>query len=234
VRGLPPEVQKKLLLSVGSHRAARPLSPVEVGEAIQASLDAGSSLQEIAGTLLLEDTSVLTKFIRLLRLAPEVQHLVDWGRSDSTVGFTVASEIARLPDPLEQIQLCEVGLRHQLGSAEMKQVMQLRRRSKKPIEACVKEILRLRPRIQRIHVFLGAITSPEICAGLAKLSQMQRNDMLRSLVKVKFPPLANFGCRLGPNGFTVTGGEDVATVLSQGGKDFEATINEALAETVAS
>ena len=98
----------------------------------------------------------------------------------------------------------------------------------------MQEILRLRPRIQRIHVFLGAITSPKVRAGLAQLSQMQRDDMLRSLVRARFPPLAKFGCRLGANGFTITGGAEVATALSQGGKDFEATINDALAETVAS
>ena len=42
MRGLSVDVQKKLLLSVGSHRASRPLSPVEVAEAVQVSLDAGA------------------------------------------------------------------------------------------------------------------------------------------------------------------------------------------------
>lgn len=232
MRGLSADSQKKLLLSIGSHRVNRPLSPVEVGEAVQASLNAGSSLHEVAEALHLEDTSVLTKFVRLLQLTPEVRHLVDWGRSDSTIGFTAASEVARIQDPQDQVRLCHACLEHQLGSAEMKQVVQLRKRSRKLIEECVKEVLRLRPRIQRVHVFLGAVTSPALRGCLATLTQAQRDGLLQGAIRRRFGEMGEFGCRLGTDGFTITGGEKVAADLSQGGTDFEATINNDLAETV--
>jgi hypothetical protein len=232
VRGISTDIQKKLLLSVGSHKASRPLSPAEVAEAVQASLDAGSTLQEIAEFLHLEDTSVLTKFVRLLRLSPEVRHLVDWGKSESTIGFTAASEVARLDKPVEQMQLCQAGLQQQLGSSEMKQILQLHRRSGQSIEDCVAEILRLRPRVQRVHVFLGAVTSPELRKRLSAISQADRDTAMRSAVKSAFPRLTRFGCRLGSERFTVTGDDGVSTELAQGGKDFEAAINDALAEAV--
>jgi len=232
VRGLSTDLQKKLLLSVGSHRASRPLSPVEVAEAVQASLSTGSSLQEIAEFLHLEGTSVLTKFIRLLQLSPAVRHLVDWGRSESTIGFTAASEVARLDDPDGQLQLCHAGLQHQLGSAEMKQILQLHQRSGQSITDCVTEILQLRPRIQRIHVFLGAVNSSDVQQRLAALSQADRDVALRSAVSSAFPRLGKFGCRLGSERFTVTGNEEVSAELTQGGRDFEAAINDVLAEAV--
>lgn len=232
MRGVSTDIQKKLLLSVGSHRAARPLTPVEVAEAVQASLDAGSTLQEIAEFLHLEGTSVLTKFVRLLRLSPDVRHLVDWGKSESTIGFTAASEVARLDKHDEQMQLCQAGLQHQLGSSEMKQILQLHQRSGRPIEDCVAEILQLRPRVQRIHVLIGAVTSPDVCQRLAAISQADRDTVMRSAVKRAFPKLGKFGCRLGTDRFTVTGDDGVSTELVQGGKDFEAAINVALAEAV--
>jgi hypothetical protein len=55
---------------------------------------------------------------------------------------------------------------------------------------------------------------------------------MRSAVKCAFPKLGNFGCRLGTEKFTVTGDEGVSTELVQGGKDFEAAINIALAGAV--
>lgn len=232
MRGLSVDVQKRLLLSVGSHRATRPLSPVEVAEAVQLSLDAGSTLQEIAEFLQLEGTSVLTKFVRLLRLSTHVRHLVDWGRSESTIGFTAASEVARLDDLEGQMQLCQAGLQHQLGSAEMKQILQLHRRSRRPVPECVAEILKLRPRVQTIHVLLGAVTGPDVRKRLASLSQAERDTALWSAMKSAFPRLGTFGCRLGPERFTITGDEEVSAELNQGGRDFEAVINGALAETV--
>ena len=232
MRGLTTDVQRKLLLSVGSHRASRPLSPAEVAEAVQTSLNAGSTMQEIAESLHLEGTSVLTKFVRLLNLSPAVRHLVDWGRSESTIGFTAASEVARLSDHEGQLQLCHAGLQHQLGSAEMKQILQLHQRSGRSITDCVTEILRLRPRIQRIHVFLGAVNSPDVRRRLAALSQADRDVALRSAVSSAFPRLGKFGCRLGAERFTVTGDEEMSAELAQGGKDFEAAINDVLAEAV--
>lgn len=232
MQGISTDTQRKLLLSVGSHRSKRPLSPVEVGEAVQALVDAGSSLGEVAESLHLEDTSVLTKFLRLVRLTPEIRHVVDWGRSSSTIGFTAASEIGKLSDPVEQAQLCQAALAHQMGSGEVKQVVQLHNRSKRAVNACIDEILRLRPEVQRFHVLLGAIRSPEVRARLAELEQSERDYALRTVVQSAFPGL-KFDCRLGTDGFTITGGEEVSRALSQAGKeDFETLINNALCETV--
>ena len=129
-------------------------------------------------------------------------------------------------------ELCHAGLQHQLGSAEMKQILQLHQRSGRSITDCVAEILRLRPRIQRIHVFLGAVTSPDLRQRLAALSQADRDVALRSAVNSAFPRLGKFGCRLGSERFTVTGDEEVSAELTQGGRDFEAAINDALTEAV--
>jgi hypothetical protein len=233
MQGLSTDLQKKLLLTVGSHRARRPLLPVEVGQAIQASLDAGSPMDEIAQWLHLDDTSVLSDFVRLLQLASELRHLVAWGRADLTIGFKAASEIARLSGAAEQIELCQAAVEHKLGSAEVRQVVQLRRRSKKTIKACVQEVLGMRPRVQRVHILLGAVTSPKVRNRLATLDQTVRDELLRSAIQSRFPALTKFSCRLGTDGFTVGGSQEVAVAWSEAGNEFEAAINDALAGTLA-
>jgi hypothetical protein len=96
----------------------------------------------------------------------------------------------------------------------------------------VSEIIRLRPRVQRIHVFIGAVTFPDVRQRLAAIPQADRDTVLRSAVKSAFPRLERYGCRLGSERFTVTGDEGVSAELTQDGSDFEAAINDALAEAV--
>jgi hypothetical protein len=115
----------------------------------------------------------------------------------------------------------------------MKQILQLHQRSGRPLADCIAEILKLRPRVETIHVLLGAVTAPDVRKRLASLSQAERDTALRSAMKSAYPRLGKFGCRLGPGRFTITGDEEVSAELNQGGKDFEAAINGALAETVA-
>jgi hypothetical protein len=219
-----------MLLSIGSHRDTRLLTPVEVGEAVQTAVDAGTTLQEVAEFLHLEGTSVLTKFVRLLRLTPAVRHLVDWGRSDATIGFTAASEVARLEDPADQLQLCQAGLQNRLGSSEMKQILQLHKRSGQSLSDCIEEILKLRPRTDQIHVIIGGITEPALRERFAASSQAERDKWLHQAVKKAFPALARFGGRLGLDRFTITGDKAVSAELTKDGKDFEVIINQALAE----
>lgn len=157
---------------------------------------------------------------------------MDWGKSESTIDFTAASEVARLDKPEEQRQLCQAGLQQQLGSDEVKQILQLHRRSGQSIQDCVVEILRLRPCVQRIHVFIGEVTSPDVRERLATISQADRDAAMRPGIKKAFPTLGKFGCRLGPERFTVAGADGLSTELVQGGRESEAAINVALAEAV--
>jgi hypothetical protein len=114
----------------------------------------------------------------------------------------------------------------------MKQILQLHKRSRKSIADSVAEILRLRPRVQRIHLLLGAVTSPVVCKKLATMTQAERDEMFLSIMRCTFPRLQKFGCRLGTEKFTITGGEEASAELTKDGKDFEGDINDALAKAL--
>ena len=62
MQGLEPEEVKSLLLSVGSHRKERRLSPLEVGVLLKRAVDAGASRQQLAAELQIGPTQV-TEFL---------------------------------------------------------------------------------------------------------------------------------------------------------------------------
>jgi hypothetical protein len=227
VRGLSPEEQKLLLLSVGSHRTNRPYSPVEVAQRFQKAIAAGTSLKECSEAVHFDGTSMVSRFLRLLRLRPEIQHLADWGQTGSTIAFTAASELARaLPE--DQQVASQAVLQHGLSSSEVKQLVQMRERSGKPMAECVDDLLRLRPHIEKRYVFVGAVISERLRRHLSNLTQAQRDGLLRAALPKRYPGLRGFASRMGTERFTIVGPEALAQTLNADDEGFETAINAGL------
>lgn len=218
------------MLSVGTHRVNRPLSPVEVGRHLDTALKGGASPDEIADAVTL-GTSMQARFRKLLELQPEVQHLVDWGTSGASLAFTAAAELARLV-PEEQIIAANAVLEHKLTTSEVKQLIQLRERSRRPLPECVESVLKLRPRLERQFVFVGAITNESLTAKLRSRTQAERDELLVRAVQSAFPDIGPFGGRLGEERFTLVGGANLQS-LRAGGRDFENEIAAALERVAA-
>lgn len=222
--GISEQERKKLLLSIGTHKGSRPLSPVEVASLLDRVTQAGMASEELAAALYLEGTTMLGRFRRLLTLAPEVAHLVDWGTSEGTLGFSAAQELARLPSQEQQSVLAEACLRHNLSSSEVRQVVQLVLRSKRRVADCVTEVVGMRPTVEVRHVFVGSV-SESLRAHLAKMTQLQRNELLQAALNSAYPKVAFPVARLGIDRFTMSGGPELAVVM---GTDFEERVNSAL------
>jgi hypothetical protein len=230
--GLPPEAFKGLLLSVGSHRGRRPMSPIEVATALKCAQEAGSSAKEIAVALHLDGTTMISRFVRLLTLPSEVQLATDWGRTGATIAFTAAAEIARLKQGQDQKDTCRAALEHNLTSSEVKSVVQLRNRSGKGVAECLAEILRLRPQIERRHILVGAIASTEIRRALERLTQHERDSLVARALRRRYPSLAGASSRLGVDRFLITGDDAVAAVLMADESGFEAGITATIENEV--
>jgi hypothetical protein len=200
---------------------------VEVALAVRDAVNAGESLASIASSLQLTP-SMVSRFLRLLDLNADVRHLVDWGPSGlSTVGFTSASELTRLPRE-DQAVAVPATLEHRLSSADVKQLVQLRLRSSRTIQECIDSTLKMRPTVERVHVILGSV-SPDNQAPLAKLPQATRDALFRPIVLELFPGLETLGARLGSTRFTISGDERLDTAVKKQ-PEFEAIINRALSE----
>lgn len=227
MRGLSAEELQSLIMSVGARGAKRRYTPVEVGRRFKKAVDSGASLQECADAVQLKGSSMVSRFMRLLKLNPNIQHVVDWGQSDATISFSSAWKLTQF-NSKDQTQACNAILEHQLSSPEVVQLIQLRVRSGKPITECVKGVLRMRPQIERRHVFIGAITSERLRDRLSAMLQQDRDELLTRAVRKRYAALRDFACRLGASRFTIVGGDEVANVLKGNAADFETAINAEL------
>ncbi len=224
----------RLRMSVGysTHKKGRPLSPVEVGKLLRRAQESGASLQACAKILNLDDTSQLSRFLGVLDLPPDLRHLVGWGRSADSIGFTTAVELGRVPDAADQRAIATAILEQGLQTDEVRQVAQIRKRSGRTIEDCLKEVLGMRPTIERRYVFIGAVADEEVQAALADLTQAERNALLYSGVEAL--GLAGTSGRLGEKLFTLVGDERLNSSLSnEGKKTIEARLRAHIAEKLA-
>jgi ParB-like chromosome segregation protein Spo0J len=230
VKGLSSYEVGQLILSVGTHRSERPLSPVEVAKFMQRALDAGEKRAEIAGRLHLEDSTIIGHFTRLLSLPAQVQQLVGWGSDPATVSFTAAATIARLQYPQEQSILTKAALENQFRKSEIIQVVQIWQRSKNPIENCIKAVLDQRPIVEKRHLIIGELRSEELKAALKQVSQLERNNLLQSTLERYVPDIPSLGCKLGDVYFLLVGDDRFHAAITSLPSGFEKSITEYLVQ----
>ena len=224
--GISPEDKRDLILSVGIHKTERPLSPIEVAELLEKLISSGTTKKEISKEILL-DSTMISRFLRLSNLAPEIQHLVSWG-GESRISFSTASEIARLKTSEEHRFLAKGTLEHELSKSEVIQIIEVRNKFGKPIDECVEEILKMRPRIIKRYLFVGAVKSSDVQDRLSEMPQEERNVLFKKAVTSNYPDLPYWEGLLGIKGFNLIGSEDLDQVLSKLPTDFESTINDYL------
>jgi hypothetical protein len=229
VVGLSQEEHQRLLLSVGTHRGQRPLSPVEVATLFAKVLAAGGSLSDCARASSLEGTTQVSRFLRLLKLPESVWYLVGWGSVAGTIGFSSGAEIARLENDAEEDALVNGVLTNRLSGSEVRQVVQLRKRSKRSLEDCLNEVVGMRPRVEKRYVYVGAVTSDALKKALSAMTQAQRDQLLVKAVGAVIGAKGLALTRLGTDRFTLVGSADFGAAMTRQKDSLEQEINDALA-----
>ena len=228
---LTPNEMRDLLLSVGTHRAERRLSPLEVTMLIQRMLDSGISRKECASSLGISVTQVST-FLALLSLDPQLQHLADWnGSRNASVPFSTLSEIAKLPSSVHR-QVVDAVLRYEFRWKEVVQLVQISMRSREPISSCVRQILALRERVETQHLFVGRISSHTCIHLLRDVSQETRDQYLREAVAQLVGSNYAARSRLGLETFTVLSSHDLPRMCQLSPDEFEQRVNGILEESI--
>jgi hypothetical protein len=230
--GLTHEEARNLIMSVGTYRGTRRLSPVEAATLFEKAITAGASPQECARTAGFKGSTMIPKFLRLLRLNSNLHHLIGWGQSGASISFIAASEIGRLNED-ERAEAFDVAIGNQMTKMEVLHMIQLRIRSRRRITACADDIVRMRPTVTRVHVFLGAVTDESTRQNLAKLRQSERDQLLASVLTDTYGVLRKTSGRLGIERFTIVTDEQGAARLKRGGgPGFEVAINQSLSTKV--
>ena len=197
-------------------RKGRPLSPVEVGELLHRVKGAGVSTEDCANAINL-DKSGIGRFLRILDLPEDVQHLVSWGTQKGSIGFSAATQLVRFKDAGDRDAVVKSILSEGLKSKEIGQVAQLRIRSGRKIGECLKEVLDMRPVIEKRHVFIGTIQDQDIESILTDLTQAERDSILRcSIVALDLEEVSG---RLGKRRFTLIGSDSLDIAIRSMGPD---------------
>jgi len=207
----------RMSVGYGRQKKGRPLSPVEVGSLLRRARGAGASLSECAKAIHLNGTGHIGRFLQILNLPNDLQHLIDWGASDKTIGFSTAVELSRFENPADQRFVANAILEEGLKAKEVRQARQLRSRSRRPIEECVQEIVGMRPTVEKRYVFIGSLVNPQIAGALADLKQEERDSILESGLKAI--KLHNANGRLGARFFTLVGGSEFNDSMMELGKE---------------
>lgn len=222
------ELKKKLILSVGTHKGNRRLSPVEVACGFNDLKMAGMSSSDIAKLVLFKDTSMVLKFLSLTKLNPKIHHLIDWGRQRGcSISFSTAVEMVKL-DQSEQEIFCEMVLSNCLTKNETIQIVQIRNRAKKTIAECVEDVLRLRTRIVKKYCCVGVVLDSELKKTLSRSTQIERDKFFRMTLQENLKCGDDWGGHLGVGRFSIVGDAEFDKTIKKLEGGFEAHINALL------
>jgi hypothetical protein len=228
VFGLESDDVVGLILSVGTQSGQRKLSPTEVARLLEVAKNNGASVRELAELVHLEGPTMIGRFMKLNALVPEASVMVDWGASNVTIGFSSAVEIARLPDA-EQVPAAVSAIGNHLTRTEAKELVQLRLRSGRPLDDCVREVVGMRPRLERINVFLCKVAERAVSDQLGSLGQADRDALLATVLERECPELTSrIDVRLGVDSFIIAGDDSTAEVLRTHFVDLELEVTSLL------
>jgi len=222
-----PEILRDLILSVGTHRGHRPLSPIQVARVMSELLSEGSTPLTIARLAHLEGPTMVGRFLNLLRLTDNVQLLVDWGQGPSAISFSLAQQLAAVA-PAAQEDVVRAALEHRLTSKEVQQLLQVVRRSGKPAQAALESVLQLRPRVERLYLFIGAVLGQRLRAALKDMTQGDRDWLLKACLSKHHPSLGPSAGRLGADRFSLIGSSEFAARVGALQEGFELAVNRSL------
>ena len=218
LRGLNALELGRLRVSVGygTHKKGRPLSPIEVAELVRRARAAGNTLSDCARAIRI-DESGLGRFLRLLELPDDLRHLVDWGSGKYVLGYSRAVELVRIPDSDDMRAVANTVLERGLTSKETRQVVQILERSGRAAKDVLREVLGMRPVVERRYVFIGSVTDKSLSEELEKRSQREKDSLLHTaMAKLE---LVGASGRLGTSRFTLVGDEQFGSSMSKIGKE---------------
>ena len=230
LQGLSALELGRLRVSVGygTHKKGRPLSPVEVADLVGRARTAGNTMADCAREIRI-DESGLGRFLRLLGLPDDLRHMVDWGSGTDVLGYSRAVELVRIPNPDGMRMVANAVLESGLNSKETRQVVQLLERSGRPVEDVLREVLGMRPVVERRYVFIGSVIGPSLGEALGERSQREKDALLRKAMAGV--GLEGASGRLGTSRFTLVGDELFGSSMSKFGKErLEGMLCDAMAK----
>ena len=216
--GLTELEVENLCMSVGyrTHKGGRPLSPMEVAQLVEKARAHGNTTSQCAREIGIDATGI-GRFRRLLNLPGKFQDIVSWGSGYGAIGFSCANELVRLHDSPALEDVAAAIAEHGFTSRETRQVVQLLERSSAGPQEAVQQVIRMRPMVEKRYVYIGSVIDRELSGWLEGRSQKERDKLLADAARGL--DLGPVSARLGSVRFTVVGGQEFGSRLSEIGGD---------------
>lgn len=227
MKGLSAREHQSLILSVGTHATSRRLSPLEVSALISKAIRSGMTRSQCADALRVKADQI-SRFLRLLKLNPEVSRLAGWGRKDKdSIPFTTLTYLDRLSSD-DQFSVAEAALTHRLTKEEVKQIVQIAVRSGDSAREATQKVLQLRPQVEERHAYLGIIRSRELQRSIETLNEEQRRALIQRALSTVL------GCHHGAHGqlspftFSVSSKPSLTDLTGMDADQIEVLLNRVL------
>lgn len=227
MKGLSQDDKRNLILSVGTHKSFRRLTPIQVAQKIEVSLKSGESIDDLGREISLS-RNVIRSFLSLLKLPETIQAIIGWGSDTTTVAFSSGIEIARLEEENSRIVLAKAILENELNLQEVTQVVQINKRSKKSIHDSIEAVLKQRPIIEKRHVIIGEINKPKVIHQASNLGEKEQNEILNNSLRKFGPGQSPYGSKLNGKFFIIVCDDQYYQELNLMGNDIETTVSNIL------
>ena len=155
LKGLTEEEYALLVLSVGTHRGKRHLTPIGVAKLLDKASN-NNEMKDIVTSLELS-SGMIKKFLSLLLLPIEIQKLISFGSNRGCISFTSAFEISKIKNQEERFDLTKSALENNLNKSEVQAIVQRVNRSELSVNEALGEIMKLRPEIEHSYLFVAEI-----------------------------------------------------------------------------
>jgi len=165
----------------------RPLNPVQVMEHIQELKDSGLKNDEICELIDIDKTNISNYYTRMKALIPEVQQLVDWGKTESgrmRLGYSSVWHYSRFGEEGQKI-LYQKALDKDCRRDEIRDMAQLFQRGFGTVEECFDEIIGRRGEDFDSILVIGKILNSKLTQKLENLNQDGRDDLFETVLKKK-------------------------------------------------
>lgn len=189
--------EAKLLLSLGTHKKNRPLSPLEASDFIKRLLDDGGATipkgtkSQIAQKLGFSGEKMIDEFLSLQELPATIREAIGWGgMEDGRLPFSTGAQLAKLRGR-EQDVLAKVALEHNFTKTEIIRIVQLRLRNpSKTINECIEDIKRIRPVVHTGYVVVTHLSEDAVARlhANALASKLAPEDVLKLILSRTLQP----------------------------------------------
>lgn len=185
--GLSADDWCDLVLSVNVHRKNRRLSPVDVARLIKKA-NVKSDESTVAEALGFQDLTTFRRIKRLNLVPEDLAELVVWGRGEErgSLSMSAASELLRLPQD-QYKPAFKAAVEYRLSKEEARQVIQIGKRTGKPINECVEQALSTRVRIERSELIIGSLLTESARSVLEQLGPKVLARKVKRKLAAKFP-----------------------------------------------